>query len=146
MLAWKLHGAQNRRQRQRPALRLRLKLDRPRLRDLPGLPALTGLRPVRGLPPHLPNLLAYLHAHRPSKAIGKSNWQKQLAKNKSQKQKAWPSAMPSPLVANLCSAQISAFCLQPIQTQSRLNRSSMAGARNHVTPDIHQQDSSYREA
>jgi hypothetical protein len=33
---------------------------------------------VRGLPPHLPNLLAYLHAHRPSKTFGK----KQIAKTK----------------------------------------------------------------
>ena len=35
-----------------------------RLRAIAGLPAMPGL-PMRGLPPHLPNLLAYLHAHRP---------------------------------------------------------------------------------
>jgi hypothetical protein len=34
----------------------------------------------------------------------------------------------------------------PISTQSCLNRSSIAGGHNHETPDIHQQDSSYREA
>jgi hypothetical protein len=78
MLTRKLHRVQNRRQRQRPALRFRLNLDRPRLRAVPdlaavwGLPAVPGLPHVRGLPPHLPNLLAYLHAHRPSKAIGKN--------------------------------------------------------------------------
>jgi len=34
----------------------------------------------------------------------------------------------------------------PILTQACLNRSSIAGGHNHEIPEIHQQDSSYREA
>jgi hypothetical protein len=86
-------------------------------------------------------LLAYLHAHRPSKAIGK---------NKLQKQKAWPSATPfsfSPfsLICISCSDQYSAVSLQqilkpiiePILTPSQPSRSSIARGHNREIPEIH---------
>ncbi len=134
MLARKLHRTQNRRQRQRLALRLcpRLELNRSRKPDL------AGLLPMARLPPHLPQLLAYLHAHLPSKAIGK----KRIAKTKGMAigHAFFHSSVFRVQLRNPRSVP------QPIAAQSRLNRSSIAPGHNHEIPEIHQQDSSYREA